>query len=387
MEEGLRALVNGALELREVPLRILRIGVPHHIPHVAAVLDGGRHVPEATFIQGFPGEGSLLAVIRHQQKVPVAGDFISCEETPVLHPDLPLGAVGGIHHMDLVPLGLAVQVRLHEEQAVPAPIVSHFQLLVRGAVLHIHNAPIFMGEAGYGAAAGHIPPGPIGDGEIRGAGVYRRFPAEKGVSGIQFQVHGPAVFGQEIAHDNFPSASGHGHITAAACTFYGTLRAVNRSATGKYGLSAGLAHDSGIDVRRVTVQLQYSPIAQGSFRILRCPDCRYIFILRGCHLYPGIFSDSYHRAFTPVFNAGYVISSYCRQAIGCSCFIFRSIHSNLGIIPYGCTVCTPRRCSNAADHGVVMTRNMKCQVISNLPTTGSYINSPDLCSCPGNRFF
>lgn len=213
VKKGLRAPVNGALELREVPFRVLRIGVPHHIPHVAAVPDGGRHIPEAPFIQGFPGEGSLFAVIRHQQEVPVAGDLIAGEETPILHLDLPLGAVGGIHHMDLIPFCLAVQVRLHEEQAVPARIVSHFQLLVRGVVLHIDYAPVFMGEAGYGAAAGHIPPGPIGDGEIRGAGrqaagqilsaFYSRFPTQQGIGGPEFQIDRTAACCQQVPMNLF----------------------------------------------------------------------------------------------------------------------------------------------------------------------------------------
>lgn len=88
-------------------------------------------------------------------------------------------------HINLVPVGFTVQIRLHAENAVLATVSANIQPLVFRIVLHVHGAPVVMVQFHHRAAVCHIPAGAIGEGQFRIRSIHRGFAAEIGVCRVK----------------------------------------------------------------------------------------------------------------------------------------------------------------------------------------------------------
>ena len=166
-EERLRVRIDGFGQFGQVPFRIPGISHAHGIAYIAAVLDGGGHIPQAALVNRLTAEGGILAVIRNEEQMLCVRYFIARQETPIIDPDKTMRAFLSTIHVHLVTVGLAGKIRLHLEDAILAAVLVHVQPLVRRAVLHVYGAPVIQGQPRHLAAARHVPPGPICQSQFR----------------------------------------------------------------------------------------------------------------------------------------------------------------------------------------------------------------------------
>lgn len=213
-EERLRVGIDGLGQFGQVPFRILGVRHPHGVLHIAAVLDGGGHIPQAALINRLTAEGGILAIICNEQQMFRPGDFLPQQETFIVDLDQSLGTGGCTGHIHFIPIGFTVQVSLHPKDPVPAAVRTHIQPLVFRIVLHVHQAAVGVIQSGHLAAGRHIPAGPIGQSQLRIPAGNSRFTTEQGISCIQIQLD-RAFFGRFQIAKNDLAARAHGGNRAA----------------------------------------------------------------------------------------------------------------------------------------------------------------------------